>query len=95
MILEHHISENVLNSEALGIFFTGGDISEASSRCGSDLAFLVKNAELMWGALGWESWRAARWRQWQGWLWATQVLGNMDLLNVQASQMAGHSSFEP
>lgn len=59
MILEHHISGNVLSNEALRIFFTSGDIAEASSRCGSDLAFL-KNAELMWGALTWESWRAAR-----------------------------------
>lgn len=75
MILEHHISENVLSNEALRIFFTLGDIAEASSQCGSDLAFLAKIAELMWGALGCESWRAARWGPWQG-LWATQVLGN-------------------
>lgn len=76
MILEHHISENVLSNEDLRIFFTGGGIAEASSQCGSDLAFLAKSAKLLWGALGWESWRAARRGQWQGWLWATQVLGN-------------------
>lgn len=76
MILEHHISGNVLSHEALGVFFTGEDIPEPSLQCGSDVA--SKRETQSWRGEPWGG--AARQGQWQGWFWASQVLGNEKLM---------------